>query len=79
MTDQHENERNKFEIFDRQTLNHLATFRGKVTRNTDGIWLSRKAFGPFKKGAFFPVGSITAMSLTDIGRTLNLRMECPTQ
>lgn len=46
---------NRFYLFDRQTLAHVGTFKGKVVRNTDGIAVTEKAFGPFKSGAFYAV------------------------
>jgi 3-phytase len=79
MTDQHKTPENKFEVFDRETLEHLGTFKGEITRNTDGIWLTQKAFGPFPKGAFYPVhddGSVTAISWEEIADALSLDRDC---
>jgi 3-phytase len=79
MTDQHKTPDNKFEVFDRETLEHLGTFKGEITRNTDGIWLTQKSFGPFPKGAFYPVhddGSVTAISWEDIAEALSLDLDC---
>lgn len=79
MTDQHKTPDNKFEVFDRESLEHLGTFRGEITRNTDGIWLTQKSFGPFPKGAFYPVhddGSVTAISWVDIATALSLERDC---
>lgn len=78
-TDQHESSGNKFQVFDRETLEYIGGFRGEITRNTDGIWLTQKSFGDFEHGAFFPVhddGSVTAISWTDIDRELSLNRSC---
>ncbi len=78
-TDQHETSINKFQVFDRETLEYIGGFRGEITRNTDGIWLTQKSFGDFEHGAFYPVhddGSVTAISWTDIARELSLKTSC---
>ncbi len=67
---------NTFQVFDRKTLEYIGGFGGRITRNTDGIAITRKAFGNFKYGAFYPVhndGSLTAISWEDIAKSLNLR------
>jgi len=79
ITDQHESEENKFQVFDRESLEYIGGFRGEITRNTDGVWLTQKAFGQFEKGAFYPVhddGSITAISWADIAGALSLDYNC---
>lgn len=79
ITDQHRTAENKFQVFDRETLDYIGGFRGEITRNTDGIWLTQKAFGDFEMGAFYPVhddGSITAISWADIAGTLGLERDC---
>ncbi|MDX1617980.1 MAG: hypothetical protein R3224_04295 [Balneolaceae bacterium] len=79
ITDQHESDDNKFQVFDRETLEYIGGFRGAITRNTDGIWLTQKAFGRFESGAFYPVhddGSITAISWADIAAELDLKRSC---
>lgn len=79
MTDQHETDINKFQVFDRETLEHLGTFKGELTRNTDGVWLSQRSFGPFEKGAFYPVhddGSVSAFSWQEIADKLGLKDDC---
>lgn len=70
---------NKFEVFDRETLRHLGTFMGEITLNTDGVWLTQTGFGPFPKGAFYPVhddGSMTGISWEEIATALSLNSEC---
>jgi 3-phytase len=70
---------NTFQVFDRKTLEYIGGFGGEITRNTDGIAITQKAFGDFKYGAFYPVhndGSLTAISWEDIAKTLNLKYYC---
>jgi len=70
---------NTFQVFDRKTLEYIGGFGGEITRNTDGIAITRKAFGDFKYGAFYPVhndGSLTAISWEDIAKTFHLKNNC---
>jgi 3-phytase len=70
---------NTFQVFDRKTLEYIGGFGGEITRNTDGIAITQKAFGNFTYGAFYPVhndGSLTAISWEDIANTLGLRNDC---
>ncbi len=70
---------NTFQVFDRKTLEYIGGFGGEITRNTDGIAITQKAFGNFKYGAFYPVhndGSLTAISWEDIAKTLYLKYDC---
>jgi 3-phytase len=70
---------NTFQVFDRKTLEYIGGFGGEITRNTDGIAITRKAIGNFKHGAFYPVhndGSLTAISWEDIAKNLGLRLDC---
>lgn len=79
ITDQHQSDDNKFQVFDRRSLAHLGTVKGRVTRNTDGIWLTQKGFGPFPEGALYPVhddGSVTAMDWREIANGLYLTRSC---
>jgi 3-phytase len=81
-TDQHKTEENKYVVLDRETLEYLGAFRGEITRNTDGIWLTQKAFGPFPAGAFYAVhddGSVTAFDWRDIAAALGLERDCTVQ
>lgn len=54
VTDQ-DREGNQFYIFDRSSLVPIKPFEGKTVRNTDGIAITNRAFGPFKNGAFYAV------------------------
>jgi 3-phytase len=79
MTDQHENDDNKFLVFDRKSLEYLGAFKGKITRNTDGIWVTERSFGNFERGAFYAVhndGSVTGMDWAQIAQELNLSSSC---
>ncbi len=77
-TDQSEVE-NTFHVLDRATLAHLGSFRGRTVRNTDGIALTRRAFGPFAEGAFYAVhddGNVAAFSWSDIAEALRIPASC---
>ena len=77
-TDQGETS-NSFHIFDRQTLEHVGSFAGETTMNTDGIALTQVGFGPFPNGAFYAVHddqSIAAFSWAEIADRLGLRKDC---
>lgn len=79
IVDQHPSTDNRFQIFDRRSLAHLGTVKGEITRNTDGIWLSRRSFGPFSGGALYPVhddGSVTALDWREIAAGLSLERSC---
>ena len=72
---------NHFLAFDRVTFEHLGTFRGAVTLNTDGIALvqeSRNA--PFENGLFAAVDDDQATSFfrwDEIVASLDLELTCP--
>lgn len=73
-------ENNTFHVFDRETLQHRGSFRGRTVTNTDGIALTPRPFGGFPAGAFFAVHndqSTVAFSWADIAEALTLRAECP--
>ena len=70
---------NTFHVFDRTTLEHLGSFSGATTRNTDGVALTQRGFGPFPAGAFYAVhndGNIAAFSWAAIAEALGLRSDC---
>ncbi|MDQ2670888.1 MAG: phytase [Gemmatimonadota bacterium] len=70
---------NTFHVFDRATLAHVGSFRGELTRNTDGIALSQQGFGDFPTGILVAVhddGSVAAFEWGDIASALGLRT-CP--
>lgn len=73
-TDQ-SHEENLFHVFDRKTLKHLGAFKGKVTKNTDGITVTKESFGTFKKGAFYAVhddGNVACFDWADVVQGLGL-------
>ena len=66
---------NIFHIFNRKTLDHLGSFKGKVVLNTDGITVTSKSFDQFRKGAFYAVhddGNVAAFSWEKISQALAL-------
>ena len=66
---------NLFHIFDRKTLNHLGTFQGPKTKNTDGITITSKSFKNFPQGAFYAVNddsNVAAFNWQIIAKNLNL-------
>ena len=70
---------NTFHVFDRNSLAHLGSFRGRSVLNTDGIALTQVGFGPFPSGAFYAVhndGNVAAFSWRDIATALGLRHDC---
>jgi 3-phytase len=77
-TDQSETQ-NTFHLFDRTSLEHVGAFRGETVSNTDGIFATEQAFGPFEQGAFYAVhndGSTVAFDWTDIAAALDLEGSC---
>lgn len=67
---------NTFNIFNRIDFSFLGSFSGPKTTNTDGVWLTSKTFGPFKKGAFYAVhddGNVSAFDWDEISDKLNLQ------
>ncbi|MGM0669706.1 MAG: phytase [Gemmatimonadota bacterium] len=71
--------RSVFHILDRATFEHLGSFAGEVTANTDGIWLTQARVSGLGAGALFALhddGGLTAFAWEDIGRTLGLETGC---
>lgn len=54
-----------FHLFDRNTLEHVNSFRGDKTANTDGIWLDMQASERFPLGALYAVHDDQGMSAFD--------------
>ena len=70
---------NTFHVFDRRSLEHVGSFRGDSTRNTDGIALTQRGFGPFPQGAVYAVhndGNVAAFGWAQIAEALKLRDDC---
>jgi 3-phytase len=77
-TDQGE-EVNTFHVFDRMSLAHIGSFRGRTTHTTDGIWLTQQSFGPFPSGAIYAAHgdmAVSALSWQAIAAALDLRSDC---
>jgi 3-phytase len=72
---------NHFLAFDRVTFEHLGTFRGAVTLNTDGIALVQRGTNrPFENGLFAAVDDDQATSFfrwDEIVASLDLELTCP--
>lgn len=74
MADQsHQN--NLFHVFVRTTFVYVGSFCAENTTNTDGVWLTQKAFHHFSNGAFYAVhndGNVSAFDWRTIADSLNL-------
>ncbi|MBN6111602.1 phytase [Xanthomonas bonasiae] len=71
-------DRSLFHVFDRQTLAHVGAFAGKVTANTDGVWLDQRGDKRFPQGVFYALHddqAVAAFDWRDIARSLRLK-EC---
>ena len=53
---------NTFHVFDRTTLAHAGSFRGRTVLNTDGIALTQTPFDRFPQGSFFAVDNDGAVA-----------------
>lgn len=76
ITDQDHNN-NLFHIFDRINFTYIASFRGKNTTNTDGIWITQKSFNNFPDGAFYAVhndGNVSTFDWKIIADSLGLNL-----
>ena len=56
---------NFFHLFDRQSLAHIGSFRGKMTNTTDGVALTQRAVGAFTEGMLFTAHFDAAVSSFD--------------
>lgn len=77
-TDQR-HEGNRFQVFDRVTLEALGGFAGMHTSNTDGIFLESAATPAFPHGVFYAVHddrAVSAFDWGDIAQALGLRQSC---
>jgi len=71
-------DRSLFHVFDRKTLAHVGAFAGKVTANTDGIWLDARGDARFSQGVFYALHddqAVAAFDWRDIAAALKLK-EC---
>jgi 3-phytase len=69
ITDQSKTE-NLFHVFDRASLDHLGTFKGERTLNTDGIWVTTTPMPRFPQGAFYACDNDRAVSAFDFSEIL---------
>lgn len=70
---------NLFHLFDRQTLAHVGTFRGKVTNTTDGVALTQRRVGPYANGMFFTAhfdATISAFDWREIATATGAAATC---
>ncbi len=82
LTTDQSKESNTFHVFDRADLSHVGAFRGETVANTDGIFVTERAFGDFERGAFYAVHndrSTVAVDWTAIADALGLTGDCPAQ
>ncbi len=78
ISDQDHND-NRFRAFTRTDFKYVGSFWGPKTSNTDGIALTQKAYGGFKKGAFFAAdddGAMSAFDFSAIADSLKLETPC---
>ncbi|MGD2123773.1 MAG: phytase [Gemmatimonadota bacterium] len=71
--------RTVFHVLDRVTMEHLGSFSGEVTANTDGIWLTQASVPGLGQGALFALhddGGLAAFAWDDIGQALGLQTGC---
>lgn len=77
-TDQYK-DRSVFHLFDRRSLQHLGAFAGRVTANTDGVWLQQTATRAFPQGVFYAMHDDQALAAFDwrhVAKALSLRETC---
>lgn len=78
-TDQH-GSANRWHLFDRRSLAHVASFRGRVTNTTDGIWLHQGTLPGFPGGAMFAShadAAVSAFDWRDVARVAGIPDRCP--
>ncbi|HVJ38345.1 MAG TPA: phytase [Stenotrophomonas sp.] len=69
-------DRSLFHVFDRRTLKHVGAFSGRVTANTDGVWLDARGDARFPKGVFYALHddqAVAAFDWRDIAKALRLK------
>jgi 3-phytase len=68
-------DRSVFQVFDRKTLQPLGAFAGKVTANTDGVWMDAHGDARFPRGVFYALHddqAVAAFDWRDIAKALEL-------
>ncbi len=72
-------DRSVFQVFDRKSLQPLGAFAGKVTANTDGVWMDAHGDARFPQGVFYALHddqAVAAFDWRDIAKALKLP-KCP--
>ncbi len=70
---------NRFHLYSRTNFRYHGHFVGKITLNTDGIWLVQKPVGSFEQGVLYAVHNdqaVAAFSWKSIADSLSLRSDC---
>ncbi|PPU77322.1 phytase [Xanthomonas sp. NCPPB 1638] len=73
-------DRSVFQVFDRKTLAHVGAFAGRVTANTDGVWLDQRGDARFPGGVFYALHddqAVAAFDWRDVARSLRLKTCAP--
>ena len=68
-------DRSLFHVFDRRSLAHVGSFAGKLTANTDGVWLDARGDGRFPGGVMYALHddqAVAAFDWRDIAAALKL-------
>lgn len=68
-------DRSMFQVFDRRTLQPLGAFAGKVTANTDGVWMDAHGDVRFPQGVFYALHddqAVAAFDWRDVSKALKL-------
>ncbi len=68
-------DRSLFHVFDRRTLKSLGAFAGKVTANTDGVWMDARGDARFPQGVFYALHddqAVAAFDWRDVARALKV-------
>lgn len=69
-------DRSLFHVFDRRSLEHVGAFSGRITANTDGVWLDPSGDARFPKGVFYALHddqAVAAFDWRDIAKALRLK------
>ncbi|HEY0334740.1 MAG TPA: phytase [Stenotrophomonas sp.] len=65
-----------FHVFDRRTLAHVGAFAGRITANTDGVWLDPRGDARFPAGVFYALHddqAVAAFDWRDVAKALRLK------
>jgi 3-phytase len=71
---------NRFHVFDRVSLEHVGTFRGRTVQYTDGVALHAQPTPRFPAGVFYAVHhdkGVVAFDWREVAAALSLRAGCP--